>query len=299
MKFFFALLLLLSLSLPTFAQESLPAPYHADFYIPYVEDNTVRHTLDVYYPTTDSPVPTILLIHGGGFTQSDKQSMFGLAAVLVQEGFAVVAINYRFLPNHPYPAQIQDSFCALAWIQARTESYPFDAEKVVVVGYSAGAYLANMLGVIDDTSLYMEGCPHPTPARIAGVVSYASSNIFELGEQINPNGRTYIENYTGVDLAELSDAEILDIARPLTPLSWVDGSEPPFLIFHGDADTTVSSAGSQLLAEALEAVGVRTIFYIAPGVNHNIVGNIQVETGEGIVTDIDILVTFIRQVTSG
>lgn len=300
MKLLAAFFLILMVTIPALAQNEIPpAPYHAEFYVPYIEDDNIRHTLDVYYPTeTETPVPTILLIHGGGFTQGDKQNMFGLASLLAQEGFAAVAINYRFLPAY-YPSQIQDSFCGLAWIHANAENYPFDTSKIVVLGYSAGAYLANMLGVIEEMDTYIEGCPYPAPQeKIAGVVSYASSNIFVLGEEINQNGRAYLETYTGTELNDLSNEEIIEIARPLTPLEWIDGSEPPFLIFHGDADRTVSSEGSRLLAEKLDAADVQTIFYLAPGVDHNIIGNIQVRTDNGqIVSDLDILITFIRRMT--
>jgi acetyl esterase/lipase len=48
-----------------------------------------------------------------------------------------------------YPAQVQDAFCALAWIHANAATYGFDTEHIAAIGESAGGYLVAMLGTVE------------------------------------------------------------------------------------------------------------------------------------------------------
>jgi dipeptidyl aminopeptidase/acylaminoacyl peptidase len=66
----------------------------------------------------------------------------------------------------------------------------------------------------------------------------------------------------------LTDPVILDTAGQATPLSYVDGQDPPFLVIHGDADGMVPIGQSQELADALQSAGVDVTFLELPEVGH-------------------------------
>jgi acetyl esterase/lipase len=53
------------------------------------------------------------------------------------------------------------------------------------------------------------------------------------------------------------------------PLSWVDGSEPPFLLIHGDVDEMVPPGESEAFASRLQAAGVEAELVLLPGAGHN------------------------------
>jgi acetyl esterase/lipase len=231
-----------------------PTPQWAN--VQYVPDGTVRQALDVYLPESgEGPFPTILAIHGGGFRARTKNHFRSMAGPLSQLGYAVVAINYRLAPSDTYPAQVEDVFCALAWIHANHATYGFDSERVFALGDSAGGYLAAMLGTVDSPSDYLGGCPHslPTSDPLRGVmVFYGFYDFTRLDGYPATDIERGLEPYWGAGHSEVSD----EVLAEMSPLSWVDGSEPPFLLVHGILDESVPSWMSEDFAAALEEAGV-------------------------------------------
>ena len=111
----------------------------------YVKDGHERNRLDLYLPEkADGPLPLVVWIHGGGWTQGDKAPCPLLP--LVPKGYAVASINYRFLKHAALPAQIEDSKAAIRWLRAHAKKYNFDSDRVGVMGASAGGYLVRSLG---------------------------------------------------------------------------------------------------------------------------------------------------------
>lgn len=89
------------------------------------------------------PIPVLLWMHPGGFVigsiAMDELSSRALAAHL---GCAVVSVNYRLAPEHPFPAAVEDAYSALQWIDSNADELGFDAERIVVGGASAGGGIA-------------------------------------------------------------------------------------------------------------------------------------------------------------
>jgi acetyl esterase len=98
----------------------------------------------IYTPVAASgPLPGLIYFHGGGFVVGGLDSHDGLCRQLaVQGGFAVVAVDYRLAPEHPYPAATEDALAATLWIKEGAASLGLDAGKLGVGGDSAGANLA-------------------------------------------------------------------------------------------------------------------------------------------------------------
>ncbi len=105
-------------------------------------------TLDLYLPNaSDRPHPLVLFIHGGGLRSGDKRDFYWAATRLARSGFVASSINYRLLPEGVFPVPLQDSLCALAFLRANAAAYAIDPERVAVMGYSAGAWLASLVGL--------------------------------------------------------------------------------------------------------------------------------------------------------
>lgn len=98
----------------------------------------------VYVPVapSDSSRPGVLFIHGGGFMMgSVDQTDAACQALSAALGAAVVSVEYRLAPEHPYPAALNDCYSALTWL-AQGEGLDVDLNRIAVVGGSAGAGLA-------------------------------------------------------------------------------------------------------------------------------------------------------------
>jgi acetyl esterase/lipase len=102
-----------------------------------------RCRLDLYLPAEKRAFATVVWFHGGGLTQGERS----IPEPLRQQGFAVVAANYRLSPGVKSPAYIEDAAAAIAWTLKHIGGYGGDPRKVFVSGHSAGAYLALMAGL--------------------------------------------------------------------------------------------------------------------------------------------------------
>lgn len=110
-----------------------------------------RQTLDVYTPhTTGGPAPMLVFFYGGGWTSGHRQDYGFAAHAFAARGFVTVVPDYRLAPQNPYPAFVQDAASAVRWAHDHAAQYGGDPSRIVLVGHSAGGYLAVMLAMDDD-----------------------------------------------------------------------------------------------------------------------------------------------------
>lgn len=223
----------------------------------YVPNGHFRQGLDVYLPIEgEAPHPTILALHGGGFRARSKSLYGPMAGYFTDKGYAMVATNYRLTPEFKYPAQIEDAFCALGWVLANSEKYGFDSERVYVMGDSAGGYLAAMLGTVEDVGIYKGNCPYnlPDPTSIKGVVVfYGFYDLTSLDGHNEEDIRGGLQPFMGASHDKIPAEKLIE----MSPKSWIDGSEPPFLIIHGSEDKSVQSWLAEEFAKSLDEAGVQ------------------------------------------
>ena len=261
--------------------------------IAYAE-NSPFQKLDVYLPgDSEGPFPTFIGIHGGGFSSRSK-AMYGLMGHhFAQNGYAFVAIDYRLSPQSSYPAHVEDSFCALAWVHANAETYGFDLNRLIVTGGSAGGYLASMVATVDDPTMYLQDCPNDLPTRDvvqAAVIFYGLYDFTNAAEDFpahEVNG--VLKNYWGAPLEDLTPERLAE----MSPIAQINGSEPPFLILHGTADTNIPSWMSERFAEALAQAGVDVELVLIEGASHAF--ELTPLTGEEMALSLEKIEAFIER----
>ncbi|WP_368834046.1 alpha/beta hydrolase [Mycobacterium intracellulare] len=97
----------------------------------------------IYCPTTASGGPVLVYFHGGGLVMGSNRSFEPLARELASAAAAtVVAVDYRLAPESAPPAQFDDAYAATEWVWRNAAELGVDAERLAVVGDSAGGALA-------------------------------------------------------------------------------------------------------------------------------------------------------------
>ena len=85
----------------------------------------------------------LLYLHGGAFFAGSLDSHRAISCELSKRaGVAVLAVDYRLAPDHPFPAGLEDSFDTYQWLLENTPDQKSKAQKIFVAGDSAGGNLA-------------------------------------------------------------------------------------------------------------------------------------------------------------
>jgi len=216
-----------------------------------------KEKLDLYLPNgpARSDRPAVVFIHGGGFTGGDKAEYrsASVSADLARAGYVVVSCNYVLGPKTKegvWPQNIADCRDAVRWVRTHAKALGVNPEKIAVAGGSAGGYLALMVGLSDDKT-GPGGDPKATvSAQVAAVIDmYGVVNFSKHGKGDVP----------GVGAAQQA---------AYLPEQQADAKDPPVLILHGTADTTVDIQQSRDMAAALTKAKVAHELIVVDGAPH-------------------------------
>ena len=250
--------------------------------IAYQDNDNPRQVLDLYLPAESSALhPVLFIVHGGGFVFGDQRSVANAAAYFADQGYAVIAPTYRLAPQDPYPAPIEDVFCALAWAYANAESYRMDMTQLVLIGESAGANATALLGTVDDPERFLQDCPYSLEnvAEPLGVVAYYMP--VDLSSCTCFAAKQMAALYLGVEAEAFDDSDAMrDRWADASPLAWLDAEDPPFLLIHGTRDTLIAMSESYLMMDALAAADLPARLYEIEGGVHGFFDRLMTVPGQ-------------------
>ena len=207
-----------------------------------------RRTLDVYQPANANGAPVVVFFYGGSWQGGSKESYLFVAAALARSGFITIVPDYRVYPEVKFPAFVEDGALAVGWARKNASRFGGDPDKIVLMGHSAGAHIAAMLS-IDGRWLADVGLD--SSRDIAGLVGLAGPYDF-----LPIRNKTLQKVFGGK-------------GRPETqPISFVNGGEPPSLLFTGPRDRTVYPGNTTRLATRLRAAGSEARVMVPPRVGH-------------------------------
>jgi acetyl esterase/lipase len=214
-----------------------------------------RNRLDIYLPpgveptpTGHIPAPVVVFIHGGGWNSGDKIYYKFVGAALAEQGFVAVLPNYSLYPKAKFPAFVNDIARAIVWTHTHAAEYGGDAQRLFIIGHSAGAQIATLVA-LDQHYLAMAG----GDARwIQGVVGLAGPYDFI------PFKYPYMNALFGPP-SEFPHSQ---------PINYVRRDAPPMLLLQGLKDTTVAPGNTRQLATALRQSGVNATDIYYPQATH-------------------------------
>jgi acetyl esterase/lipase len=121
--------------------------------ITYLVAGAHENTLDVWERRdVQDPQPTVIFIHGGGWTGGTKEAGAGFWLPYIEMGWNVVNVDYRVARVAPAPAAVEDCLCALRWVATNAKQHHIDVKRLVVTGDSAGGHLALTTGMIPESA---------------------------------------------------------------------------------------------------------------------------------------------------
>jgi acetyl esterase/lipase len=230
------------------------------------------HLLDIYIPMlAKAPTPLIVFIHGGAWLQGSKDEAPG--TLLCRQGFAVASINYRLTQEAPFPAQIEDCKAAIRFLRANASKYNIDPKRVGVWGVSAGGHLAALLGTSCGVKALEGNLGNPdVDSCVQAVCDWCGpSDLVSVAGQAGSRTKIDYESAQGPVAKLLGGLQTdrRDLAIAASPVTYVDKTDPPFLIEHGDIDDLVPFAQSQELEEKLTQAGVPNKLFVIKGGGHS------------------------------
>jgi acetyl esterase/lipase len=259
-------LAILALSISCFAQATAPTrtpvgvPDTIALEANISYDQFPDTVLDVMYPKAASPAkrPCVVVFHGGGWIQSNKEStMNALCLPYLAQGFVVCNVEYRVANIGASPAKapaaVTDSLNATKWFVDHADKYNMDVNRLVITGASAGGHLALMVGMVTPEAKL-------GPAfKVAAIVNcYGPTDVNDLLRRGTSFAKTWLPEQAGRE----------ELATRLSPMTYVRNDLPPILTVQGENDTTVPVTQNVKLTWALKQAGVDAEMILIPGAGH-------------------------------
>ena len=273
----------------------------------FVADQTYSHAggterlADLYLPgASNSPVPVVLWLHGGGWRFGDRRLAPELSDFAERSGLAVVSIDYRLSDEAKFPAQAVDVKTAVRWVRSVADRFEFNGDCIGLWGSSAGGHLAACAALSQTHDFLSDEHSGHTSAVQAVVDGYGPINFARIDVD-----RAALPSL-GADAESIAIGGVLPAANPdsfesrllgvpvsgsamevvrADPVHYMRSDSPPFLILHGEADTLIPCSQSRYLFDALSDAGNDATLVLFERLNHGFFNNPHLSREEyGAVT---------------
>lgn len=223
--------------------------------------------LRIYIPNgVTGPYPIVLYFHGGGFVIANLDTYDATPRSLANgSGAAIVSVEYRKAPEHPFPAAVEDAFAAYLYVLKNAAAMGGDPARIAVLGESAGGNLATVVSILArDRKVRLP----VTQILIYPVTTFVGTPV-----------PSYIENPTTIPLStpDLGFFKKYYLRNPseatnplVSPLLANLRGLPRATIINADIDPLRDNGRDY--ATALHAAGVRVTRSLYRGVTHEFFG---------------------------
>ena len=240
--------------------------------IDYVGDGHVGHMLDIYIPKVEKEsYPVAIHIYGSAWFSNNSKGMADLGTIvnaLLDAGYAVVTPNHRASTDAKFPAQIHDIKAVVRFVRGNAEKYKFDTSFIVTSGFSSGAHLASLAatsgGVAELEGSLGEYTNYSSLVDAACCWSGPTDlNYMSCGREKDDWNHGPEETIMGFAFKGNEEA-----FRVLNATTYIDPSDPPIIVYHGNADNVVPVCQGEHFFELLINAGVESELHIVQGGGH-------------------------------
>lgn len=207
-----------------------------------------RHGIDVYAPPSRRPLPLVAFFYGAAWRGGARQWFRFVGRALATLGCVAIVPDHRHYPEARFPAFVDDGAAAVRWAHRNARRFGGDPDRIALVGHSAGAHTAMMLG-LDRRYLAAVGVPHAVVRAVVGLSGPYDFHPFPL---------------------PLCEDAFGSARRPeqTQPVRLVRADAPPTLLIAGERDRFVPVENTLSLARALTRVGAQCEVHIHPRAGH-------------------------------
>jgi acetyl esterase/lipase len=243
--------------------------------IEYVRHDGAVLLGDLYAPGEPGTYPVLVAVHGGGWQLGTRESYRHWGPWLAARGYVLFAVDYRLSkPREPsFPAAVHDIRAAVQFVKGAGAALKADAQRVALVGDSAGAHLAALVALAGDDPRFAEACrddPHAAlDTRVKAVVGIYG--VYDLLQQWHhdlvprPDDRI-CEKFLGA--APTRNRRLYFDASPLSYVT-ADNHATAFLLSWGTEDDIVDRATqSEAFLVALKQAGFYVRSVVMQGAGH-------------------------------
>ena len=268
MKFLFFIALLITAPV-AFAQElkevKLPAGFTAQKDVVYKSVGGWDGRVDLYLPpNTGKLTPVVVHMHGGAWRHGNKESQTGFQHFFLG-GMAVANVAYRLAHEASAPAAVEDVRCAIMYLVNNARALNIDPNLIILSGSSAGAHLALVAGMVGEQSEFDKDCTPAKGFKIAAIIAHSAPSVLY---QNNAQGQPVPGNDGAIQVWFGARKNDVELAKKLSPITYVNKQTPPIFLTHGDADMRVAYQQAVMLDAKLTEAGVPHTFIAIEGGGH-------------------------------
>lgn len=218
---------------------TVPENIRIDKDVEYANINGISLKADIYYPIDQSKkYPGIALVHGGGWISGSKENEKYMAQELASRGYVAIAVGYRLADVAKFPAAINDVETAIQYLKKNRRKYSLDKNKIAVLGESAGAQIATLVGVQSKNKI-------KAIVNIDGIVSFIHPESEES---------TYAAYWLGYQ-----QKDNVKVWTEASPLEYVNKKTPPTLFINSSQPRF--HAGRDDMMKKLKSFNIPTEFH--------------------------------------
>jgi acetyl esterase/lipase len=210
-------------------------------------------TLTMYAANGKSSGVGVIVCPGGSYTGlAMNHEGRQVANFLNSVGITAFVLKYRLGPKYHHPVEIGDAQRAIRIVRSRAAEFHVDADKVGVLGFSAGGHLASSVGTHFDSG----------KSDAADPIDKVGSrpDFLVLGYPVISFTTPYTHKGSLKNL--LGDNPDPELVKSLSSELQVTAQTPPTFLFSTSGDTAVPSENSVMFYLALHKAGVPAELHI-------------------------------------